>query len=228
MESRDRLIIALDLDDQVAAMRLALALRPYFAIAKVGLELFTATGPSIVYSLREAGFKVFIDLKLHDIPTTVNRSARVLGSLGPSFATLHCSGGVEMLKAGVSGLMEGSSNAQEELPIALGVTVLTSEPEASSELVRGRVSMALAAGCQGYVAAAGDLVQTREVAPSLLAVVTGVREAGASSDDQRRPSSAIEAFRSGADFLVLGRTVTGSADPVAAAARLLAGLEGQN
>ncbi|MEA2828062.1 MAG: orotidine-5-phosphate decarboxylase, partial [Actinomycetota bacterium] len=93
MELRDRLILALDVDDLVAALRLADQLRPWFGVAKVGLELFTAAGPDAVATITDAGFKVFLDLKLHDIPTTVRKSARVVGALGASYLTLHARAG---------------------------------------------------------------------------------------------------------------------------------------
>ena len=100
---RDRLAVALDVDDLVVALRMARDVKPWFGVAKVGLELFTAAGPDVVGLLSEAGFKVFLDLKLHDIPTTVNKAARVIGSFGASYLTLHAHGGPVMLRAGVDG-----------------------------------------------------------------------------------------------------------------------------
>jgi orotidine-5'-phosphate decarboxylase len=223
---RERLILALDRDDAVAAMRLATGLREYFGIVKVGLELFSAAGPSVVFGLREAGFRVFIDVKLHDIPTTVGRASRVLGSLGPAFVTMHAVGGVEMVHRGVEGLMEGASSAGEEMPVALAVTVLTSEASADPELLGTRISIALAGGAQGYVASAHDLATTRTLAPAMISVVPGIRAADGPVDDQRRVATASEAFAGGADYLVIGRMVTEAADPVAAAMTLVTGLAG--
>ncbi len=224
--TRERFALALDRDDAVAALRLASGLREYFAIAKVGLELFTAAGPSVVFALREAGFRVFIDLKLHDIPTTVYRSARVLGSLGPAFVTMHAVGGVEMLRMGVQGLMEGATNAGEDMPIALAVTVLTSEPTEEEGRLETRISTALAAGVQGYVAGAEDLSVTKRVAPRMISMVPGIRAEGGPAHDQARSATVKEAFAAGADYLVIGRMITEAADPIAVAASLLAGLEG--
>lgn len=223
---RERLILALDLDDSVAALRLATSLSEYCATAKVGLELFSASGPSVVFSLREAGFRVFIDLKLHDIPTTVGRAAHVLGSLGPAFVTMHAAGGLEMLRAGMEGLLAGSSNAGEEMPIALAVSVLTSEARAEPGLLEDRIFKAAASGVQGYVASAHDLATIKAIAPSMVSVVPGIRQSGSPSDDQRRPATAQEALSAGADYLVLGRTVTAASDPKAAAETLLADLVG--
>ncbi len=224
--SRERLVLALDLDDQVAATRLAATLHPYFEVAKVGLELFGAAGPGVVYVLRDMGYRVFIDLKLHDIPNTVERASRVLGSLGPAFVTFHASGGEEMLRAGVAGLVDGAAHAGESLPIALAVTVLTSEGSASEDLLAERLGVAVKAGCQGYVAGASDLPTARALAPALVSVVPGIREAGASQNDQRRTATAREALALGADYLVVGRTVTASPEPAKAAAALLEAISG--
>ncbi|WP_298209322.1 orotidine-5'-phosphate decarboxylase [Ferrimicrobium sp.] len=218
---REHFVLALDRDDSVAALRLASSLREYFAIVKVGLELFVAAGPSVVFSLREAGFRVFIDLKLHDIPTTVYRSARVLGALGPAFVTMHAAGGVEMLRLGVQGLMEGAAEVGEDMPIALAVTVLTSEPAAEEGLLETRISTALAAGVQGYVAGAPDLSVTKMVAPRMISMVPGIRATGAPTDDQARSATVKEALAAGADYLVIGRMLTEAADPIAVADALL-------
>ena len=124
---RSRLALALDVDDAVVAARLARQLRPWFGVAKVGLELFSAVGPRMVQSLIDDGYDVFADLKMADIPTTVNRAARVMGALGVSYLTLHAFVGPDVLRAGVEGLMEGAEKAGLEPPSALAVTVLTSD-----------------------------------------------------------------------------------------------------
>src|SRR3954470_12110925 len=110
-EVRRRLALVLDTDDMVEAHRLALSMRPWFGVAKVGLELFSAAGPDVIADLRDLGYQVFLDLKLFDIPTTVNRATRVLGALGVEYLTLHATGGVDMLKAGVEGLYHGAEQA---------------------------------------------------------------------------------------------------------------------
>ncbi len=131
-EVRRRLALALDVDDLVEAHRLAVALRPWFGVAKIGLELFSADGPEAIGALRDLGYQVFLDLKLFDIPTTVNRSTMVLGSLGVEYLTLHALGGVDMLRAGVEGLHEGADRAGLPDPCALAVTVLTSDDSGSA------------------------------------------------------------------------------------------------
>ncbi|MGH9149077.1 MAG: orotidine 5'-phosphate decarboxylase / HUMPS family protein, partial [Acidimicrobiales bacterium] len=119
---RGHLAIALDTDDLIEARRLVKELAPWFGVAKVGLQLFSAAGPDAVAALAESGVEVFLDLKLHDIPTTVAQAARVVGSLGASYLTLHATGGVRMLRAGVDGLAEGAARAGLGRPTALAVT----------------------------------------------------------------------------------------------------------
>ncbi len=223
---RDRLALALDVDDLIAALRLARRLRPWFGVAKVGLELFSAAGPEVVSALVDEGWKVFLDLKLHDIPTTVERAARVLGGLGISYLTLHGLGGRPMLEAGVSGLAEGAAAAGLPPPMALGVTVLTSEAEAPPGELARRASLARVSGCGGVVCAAPDLAEVGQAAPGLVKVVPGIRPAGTQRHDQGRVATPAEALAMGADLLVIGRAVTGAADPQAAARSLSAGLAG--
>ena len=113
-------------------MAIAQDLAPFFSIAKVGIELYAEAGPDAFAAVHDLGFSVFADLKLHDIPNTVNRTARVLGRMGVEFLNFHAAGGVEMMKAGIEGLHEGATAANAEVPIALGVTVLTSNPDVSA------------------------------------------------------------------------------------------------
>src|SRR5579875_3004897 len=120
---RRRLALALDVDDAVAAQRLAKELSPWFGIAKVGLELFSAAGPSVVQMLIDDGYDVFLDLKMADIPNTVRKAANVLGALGVSYLTLHAFAGPNVLRAGVEGLTEGAERAGLPVPKALAVTV---------------------------------------------------------------------------------------------------------
>lgn len=214
---RDRLALVLDLDDLVAAERLAKRLAPWFGVAKVGLELFSAAGPEAVTTLRASGYRVFLDVKLHDIPTTVNHAARVLGALGASYLTLHAAGGPVMLSAGVEGLASGAEAAGLPAPIALGVTVLTSEREAPAALFDERLVLAVEAGCGGFVCAASEVHHGKLVAPRLAAVVPGIRLAGDPVHDQGRPATPREAIDAGADLLVVGRTVTHADDPEHAA-----------
>ena len=218
-----RCALALDTDDLDRALGLTRVLRPWFGIAKVGLELFGAVGPRAVRSLRDEGFEVFVDLKLHDIPNTVGRAARALGSLGARYVTVHATGGAAMLRAAVEGLAGAARPAGAEPPVALAITVLTSDSVASPELLAQRARAAAAAGCGGVVCATADLPAIRAAAPELLRVVPGIRPRGAAADDQARVATPAGAVAAGADVLVIGRPVTAAGDPAAAAAALLAG-----
>lgn len=216
-----RCALALDTPDLEVAVRLAGELRPWFGIAKVGPELFGAAGPPAVSALGEMGFDVFVDLKLHDIPNTVRRAARALGSLGVRYITMHAAGGSDMLRAGVEGLHSAARSPATAPPVALAITVLTSDPEATSQVLAERARLAGAAGCGGVVCAAGDLATIAAAAPGLLRVVPGIRPPDAAADDQARVATPQMALAAGADILVIGRPVTAAVEPAVAAAALL-------
>jgi len=165
-----------------------------------------------------------LDLKLHDIPNTVEHAARCAGELGVWLLTLHTQGGPDMLAAGASGLSDGAAdtNPSAEVPIALGVTVLTSDADAPSEVLTSRARLAEQAGCGGVVCAAPDLPVVTNTVPGMLRVVPGIRPAGAPSADQRRVATPASALAAGADVLVIGRAVTAAPDPDAAAAAIVA------
>ena len=222
---RDALAISLDVDDLIVAERLAQELQPYFGVAKVGLELYSAAGPDAVPLLIDMGYRVFLDLKFHDIPTTVGRAARVIGAVGGSFLNMHAAGGVDMLRAGVEGLADGAAAVGMKPPMALAVTILTSDAVAPRDVMTERVEAALKAGCGGVVCAASDVALVKEIGPELFAVTPGVRPSGDPIHDQGRPATPAEALAQGADLLVIGRSVTAADDPVAAAARLVESLE---
>jgi orotidine-5'-phosphate decarboxylase len=215
---RLRLALALDIDDLDAARRTASALAPWIGVAKVGLELYAAAGPAAVTALRGDGFRVFLDAKLHDIPTTVGRASRVLGRLGIDYLNLHASGGEAMLAAGVEGMIAGASEAGFEPPIPIAVTVLTSDADASE--FEPRLRRAIAAGCRGVVCAVHEIARVKQAAPEFVTIVPGVRLAGSDVDDQARVGTPGAVAAAGADLLVVGRTVTADAQPEAAAQRL--------
>ncbi|NLA34980.1 MAG: orotidine-5'-phosphate decarboxylase, partial [Actinobacteria bacterium] len=160
------------------------------------------------------------------IPTTVNRATRVLGALGVEYLTLHASGGLDMLKAGVEGLYHGAENAGLDTPVALAVTVLTSDDTAPPHIVPNRVRLALEGGCGGLILAASDLQTARELAPRLRRVVPGIRPVGSPTHDQARAATPQEAIANGADLLVIGRAVTQAEDPFAMAASIAAAISG--
>jgi orotidine-5'-phosphate decarboxylase len=219
-EVRARLAVALDVDDAVAALRLARELQPWIGVAKVGLELYSAAGPDIVGGLADLDVEVFCDLKLHDIPTTVGRAARVIGSLGARYLNFHAQGGVAMLTAGVDGFLTGAAEAGLDAPVPLAVTVLTSDGDAPPHILGKRVQAALEAGCRGVVCAAVDVHEVKQLGPRLVTVVPGIRPAGVDRHDQARAATPEAAVAAGADVLVLGRAVTHADDPAAAAAAI--------
>ena len=223
-EVRDRLALALDVDDLIPALRLARELAPWFGTMKVGLELYSSAGPEAITTLVDLGVDVFCDLKMHDIPNTVHRAARVIGALGARYLTLHTSGGPAMVRAGVEGLREGAAGVEGAEPDALGVTVLTSDPEATPHLLHQRVAAGLDGGCHGFVCAAPDIATVRQLAPSSLLVTPGIRPEGAPAEDQSRVATPRQALDAGAGLLVVGRPVTRADDPVAAVRALVASL----
>lgn len=219
---RERLVLPLDVDDLVSATRLVRAVGDYFGVVKVGLELFSAAGPDAITTFVDQGFEVFADLKLCDIPTTVNHAARVMGALGATYLTVHAFGGVDMVRAGVEGLDEGSTAVGSQGAEVLAVTVLTSDGTAPGHILAKRVKVALAAGAGGIVCAGTDAAEARTYGPRLTITVPGIRPVGSAANDQARRVTPTQAVQAGADLLVVGRPVTAAADPRAAAARLAA------
>lgn len=218
-----RIITAIDTGDTARAEQLAHALAPRTGLLKVGLELFCAGGPAVVTGIAEQA-PVFLDLKLHDIPNTVAGAVRSLLPLRPAMLTLHAAGGPAMIAAA----REAAEAAGAARPMLLAVTVLTSMDAATlSEIgvaggpvqqVLRLARMALAAGADGLVCSPQEVARIRDAhgaAPFL--VVPGVRPAGSAIGDQARVATPAEAVAAGADWLVIGRPITGAADPAAAA-----------
>ncbi|SUD49590.1 Orotidine 5'-phosphate decarboxylase [Nocardia otitidiscaviarum] len=219
--ARDHLAIALDTADIDTAVAIARAVQPHIAIAKVGLQLFSAAGRDAVKAVQDTGMDVFLDVKLHDIPNTVRGASVALGNLGVRYLTVHAAGGEKMLRAAVDGLAEGAAQANQPTPTVLAVTILTSEPNATPALLTERLTAAVTAECGGIVCAATDLALIRETAPQITTVVPGIRPAGSPVHDQARVATPAEAIHHGADILVIGRAVT-SADNIATAAEDIA------
>lgn len=220
-EVREQLAIALDVDDLIEARRLTRELSPYFGTARVGLELFTAVGPDIIGIIADQGLKVFLDIKLHDNPTIVERAARVMGSIGVSYLTLHAFGGAPMLRAGVEGLQSGAARAGLDAPKAIAITILTGDNEAPSYILGNRVRTAVEGGCSGIVCSAQDVKEAKQLAPRLEAVVTGVRPNGAPEDDYEVAATPEAALAAGGNLLVVGKAVTAAPDRVQAAESLI-------
>ena len=214
--ARDCLALPLDVGDLAAAEAMMARVGEWFGIAKIGLELFTEAGPAALERFHELGFRVFADLKLHDIPNTVGRAARVLGRSGVEFANFHAAGGIDMMRAAVEGLHDGARDAGVAPPVALAVTVLTSDPDASA--FAARLATAVAAGCDGVVCSAHEV--RASAAAGMQTMVPGIRPAGAPLDDQSRVATPASAIADGATWLVIGRPVTAADDPAAAAAAI--------
>jgi orotidine-5'-phosphate decarboxylase len=214
---RDRLGLNLDYPSLAAASAAADRLAPWFGIVKVGFELFIAEGPPAVEKFRAAGFKVFLDIKLHDIPNTVRSGARAAGRLGATYVNMHTLGGVEMVRAGVEGLAEGAAAAGVEAAVPIGVTVLTSDKTADPAEVERRMAIGRDGGCGGFVCAAAEVGTANRVAPGLITIIPGIRLPGADAHDQGRPATPTDAIKAGATVLLLGRTVTQAPEPEAAA-----------
>ncbi|MGA7566649.1 MAG: orotidine-5'-phosphate decarboxylase [Terriglobales bacterium] len=226
-DPRHRLIVALDVSTAAAARKIVAAVGDSAQTYKVGMQLYTAEGPSIVRELVGSGRRVFLDLKYHDIPNTVAAAVREASQLGVSMLTVHASGGGKMLRAAVE-----AAQASQTIPLVLAVTVLTSldEVELGKIGLRGRVvdqvlrltALALSNGCQGVVASAREAGAMREEFGNDFAIVTpGVRAAGSGPHDQVRIVTPAEAIAAGASHIVVGRPITEASDPAAEAKAIL-------
>lgn len=226
-DSRQRLIVALDVSTAAAAQKIVAAVGDCACTYKVGMQLYTAEGPRVVRDLVASGRRVFLDLKYHDIPNTVSAAVAEAAKLGVSMLTVHASGGEKMLRAAVDAARLG-----QELMI-LAVTVLTSLGESDLEKIgiRGSVEdtvsrlagIALENGCRGVVASAREASTLRAKFGEGFAIVTpGVRPAGGAVGDQVRVVTPAEALSAGASHIVVGRPITEVADPAAAARAILA------
>ena len=225
--ARERVIVALDVPDRRSLIDLLDRLEGQPAFYKVGLELFVAEGPGIVEVVRARGGRVFLDLKLHDIPETVGRAVESAAALGVDLLTVHAAGGAQMLERAVQ-------SAASRLTI-LAVTVLTSlSPDdlaadgltgSVAEAVARRASVAARAGVGGLVCSPHEVGEARAAGRELLLVVPGVRPVGAALGDQKRVATPAATVRAGADHLVVGRPIRDAASPVEAFAAIVREIE---
>ena len=235
---KDRLIVALDVPDRREALRLVEQLSGTVGMFKIGSQLFTAEGPELVREIVSSGERVFLDLKFHDIPNTVAGAVESVARLGVSILNVHTLGGAEMMRAaahavGDRGLLWITR------PAVLGVTVLTSMDKADlddigvksdvpSQVVR-LAALARDCGLDGIVASPHEIriIRERIAAERFIILTPGIRPAwSAKKGDQKRISTPANAIRDGADFIVIGRAITESAEPRAAAERILEELSG--
>ena len=196
--------------------------RPF---VKIGMELFYSEGPQIVRTLKERGHKVFLDLKLHDIPNTVKKTMQVLGAYGVDMVNVHAGGGIEMMKAAKEGLMLGAARFADK-PKLIAVTQLTSTDEATmhnellidvplAEAVRQYALNARAAGLDGVVCSAHEAADIHMACGmDFLTVTPGIRLAGDSAGDQKRVMTPADDRDQGADYIVVGRSITGESKPI--------------
>lgn len=225
-DPKDRLAVALDFPSAAAALELVDRLDDSCRWFKVGMELFYATGAGLIHTLRERGFEVFLDLKLHDIPNTVAGAVRSVTETGASLLTVHAAGGARMMEAAAEAALS------PQAPRLLAVTVLTSMDDAdlhsigvpsnSLEQVLRLATLAQQSGISGMVCSPREVALLRaQLAPQSMLVIPGIRPADGAIGDQRRVATPESAIRDGASMLVVGRPITQAANPKAAAQAIL-------
>ena len=235
---QDKLIIALDVETAQRALDLFDRLRDVAGMFKIGSQLFTAAGPDIVRKIVARGGRVFLDLKFHDIPNTVAAAGVEATRLGVSIFNIHASGGTEMMTRAAEAASETARREGLLKPKVIAVTLLTSLDAAALRQIGisgdARTSVAHLAraaatcGLDGVVASPHEIQIIRETVPNpdFIIVTPGIRPDSIATDDQRRVMTAADAIRAGSDYLVVGRPITGAADPVAAAHAIVTEIEG--
>lgn len=223
MSRPNPVFVALDTPDLAKALAIANAVKPYVGGLKVGFEFMTALGPDAVRAIVATGLPVFTDTKFHDIPNTVGAAAREIAKLGAAIFNVHASGGEAMLRAAV-----GEARSVNPKMKIIAVTVLTSLDDSDLEVVGQRgpaadqvvrlAKLTKACGLDGVVCSSKEIGVIRKACgPDFQLVVPGIRPAGADIGDQKRVMTPANAVRAGAHILVIGRPITGAADPAAAA-----------
>jgi orotidine-5'-phosphate decarboxylase len=226
-----KIIVALDYPNQESALQMASALNPNQCRVKVGKELFTRSGPSVIEALQQAGFDVFLDLKFHDIPNTTAKAIRAAAEMGVWMVNVHASGGRRMMEAARNEL-EGMSGRR---PMLIGVTVLTSMEVqdleeigidgSPAEQVSRLAALTQQSGLDGVVCSAQEALMLRtEVGSDFKLVTPGIRPSGAAAGDQRRIMTPAQALKAGVDYMVIGRPITQAEDPGAVLKKIQAEL----
>ena len=232
---RSPILVALDYAEAAPALSLAARLSPRLCGLKVGKELFTSAGPDLVRELVARGYRVFLDLKFHDIPNTVAHACAAATRLGVWMMNVHCAGGAAMLRAARVSVERTAAERGSSRPLLIGVTVLTSLDEAAlreTGVDRTPAAQALhlarlaqAAGLDGVVCSAQEAAELRAaLGPAFRLVTPGIRPAGSPGDDQARVMTPEQALAAGATDLVIGRPVTRAADPAHALATIAASI----
>ncbi|MGH9970702.1 MAG: orotidine-5'-phosphate decarboxylase [Pyrinomonadaceae bacterium] len=235
--AKDKLIVALDVDTAQKARQLLSLLHDFAGMFKIGSQLFTAAGPEIVREIVSLGSKVFLDLKFHDIPNTVASAAVEAARLGVSIFNVHALGGGEMMRHTADVVSEVVAKEGLTHPSVIAVTVLTSADATTlreigigclpDEQVVRLALLATASGLDGVVASPHEITSIRRSVqtPGFLVVTPGVRPAGAAADDQKRLMTPAQAIEAGADYVVVGRPITASRDPVQSASQIVAEMQ---
>jgi orotidine-5'-phosphate decarboxylase len=234
--ARGGILVALDTTDVAVAAGWARATRASVAGVKLGLEFFNANGPAGVAELSALGAPLFLDLKFHDIPNTVAGAVRAVAPLKPMILNLHASGGAAMMRAALDAARDSAARMGAAPPKLIAVTVLTSLADAdlaavgqpgASDQVRRLAALTRDCGLDGVVCSAHEIGPLRrDLGPDFLLVVPGIRPAWAAAGDQKRVMEPRQAVAAGADFVVIGRPITGAADPADAARRIAAEIAG--
>ena len=231
-ELRDRVFVALDVPTAGEARRLVERLEGEATSFKIGLQLFCSAGPELVRELASSGYRIFLDLKFHDIPNTVAGAVRSVAGLGVAMINVHCAGGAQMLRAAREALTEGEEGEEGERPALLGVTVLTSLDDddlralgvahTSEGQVLVMARTAKEAGLDGVVCSPREIGLLRaDLGENFLLVTPGIRPAWSAAGDQKRITTPAQALADGASALVIGRPITAHADPAEAMRRVL-------
>lgn len=234
----ERIIVALDYAYEEQAETLVMSLEGIPCYMKVGMQLFYSAGPGFVTKLKDKGYNVFLDLKMHDIPNTVKGGAESITRLGVDMFNVHAAGGVRMMEAAREGIDKALTGAgQGRKPLLIAVTQLTSTSQAMlndeigiaggiEEAVIRYAKLAQTAGLDGVVASPLEVVRIKEACGTgFITVTPGIRPAGADIGDQSRVMTPPEAFAQGTDYVVIGRPVTGAPDPRAALEAIIASVE---
>ena len=231
--TQNPIIAALDVPNAEAALKLAQQIAPAVGAFKIGGELFTAAGPDMVRRVRDTGAAVFLDLKFHDIPNTVMKSVASAVRLDVQMLTIHTAGGVAMMRAAEESAQQTASQSGRNVPLVLGVTVLTSIDTAGLEeigcgsnvgkQVERLASLAVKAGLRGLVCSPLEIAGLRQILPPRVQLITpGIRTGAEKADDQKRTLTPREAIDAGANWLVIGRPIYAAENPRAAAEKILA------
>ncbi|MGC5325660.1 orotidine-5'-phosphate decarboxylase [Brevibacillus sp. SYSU BS000544] len=224
MNVQNRIILALDFANKQEVDRCLDDLAGHVQYVKVGMELFYAEGPKVVEALKEKGFQVFVDLKVHDIPNTAKGAMRSLAQVGADMVNVHVAGGIKMMEAAKEGLEQGARSGAPR-PLLIGVTMLTSTseqmmndqiriPGVLQETVLSYASLAKKAGLDGIVSSPIEVPVVKQViGEEFITVTPGIRPKGSVSDDQTRITTPEQAFALGSDYIVIGRAITAHPEP---------------